>query len=45
MLLLPTAPTIYRIEEVLAEPVALNSQLGLYTNFVNLLDLCAIAVP
>jgi allophanate hydrolase len=45
VLLLPTAPTIYRITEVLAEPVALNSQLGLYTNFVNLLDLSAIAIP
>jgi allophanate hydrolase len=45
ILLLPTAPTIYRIAEVLAEPVALNSNLGLYTNFVNLLDMSAIAVP
>jgi allophanate hydrolase len=44
-LLLPTAPTIYRIDEVLAEPVALNSNLGLYTNFVNLLDMSAVAVP
>jgi allophanate hydrolase len=44
-LLLPTAPTIYRIAEVLAEPVALNANLGLYTNFVNLLDMSAIAVP
>jgi len=45
VLLLPTAPTIYRIDEVLAEPVALNSNLGLYTNFVNLLDMSAVAVP
>ena len=45
VLLLPTAPTIYRIDEVLAEPVALNSNLGLYTNFVNLLDMSALAVP
>jgi allophanate hydrolase len=45
VLLLPTAPTIYRIAEVLAEPVALNANLGLYTNFVNLLDMSAIAVP
>jgi len=44
-LLLPTAPSIYRIEEVRGNPVQLNSQLGTYTNFVNLLDLCAIAVP
>ncbi len=44
-LLLPTAPTHYKIAEVLAEPVELNSRLGTYTNFVNLLDLCALAVP
>lgn len=44
-LLLPTAPTIYRIRDVLAEPVALNANLGLYTNFVNLLDMSAIALP
>jgi allophanate hydrolase len=45
VLLLPTAPTIYRIEEVLADPVRLNSNLGIYTNFVNLMDLSALAVP
>ena len=44
-LLLPTAPSIYRIEEVRKNPIQLNSQLGTYTNFVNLLDLCAVAVP
>lgn len=45
VLLLPTAPTIYRINEVLAEPFALNANLGLYTNFVNLLDMSAVAIP
>lgn len=45
VLLLPTAPTIYRLAEVLAEPFALNANLGLYTNFVNLLDMAAVAVP
>jgi allophanate hydrolase len=45
VLLLPTTPTTYRVREVLAEPVALNSNLGLYTNFVNLLDMSAIAIP
>jgi len=44
-LALPTTPTIYRISELLAEPVALNSNLGYYTNFVNLLDMSAISVP
>lgn len=42
---LPTAPTHYRVDEVLANPVRLNSHLGTYTNFANLLDLAAIAVP
>jgi allophanate hydrolase len=44
-LLLPTAPTIFRIEEVENDPVTLNSQLGIFTNFLNLLDLAAVAVP
>jgi allophanate hydrolase len=44
-LALPTAPTIYTVDEVLADPLALNSRLGTYTNFVNLLDLCGLAVP
>ena len=45
VLLLPTTPTIYRLRELMAEPFALNANLGLYTNFVNLLDMSAIAVP
>jgi allophanate hydrolase len=45
LLLLPTAGTHYRIAEVDADPVALNSNLGRYTNFVNLMDLAAVAVP
>ncbi len=45
MLLLPTTGTTYTIAEVHAEPIRLNSNLGYYTNFVNLLDLAAIAVP
>ena len=44
-LALPTAPTVYTIEQVLADPIALNNTLGTYTNFVNLLDLCGLAVP
>ncbi len=44
-LLLPTAPTVYSIEQVQANPIELNSRLGTYTNFVNLLDLCGLAVP
>jgi allophanate hydrolase len=45
LLLVPTAPTIYRIAEEQREPIARNSKLGTYTNFVNLLDLTAVAVP
>jgi allophanate hydrolase len=45
VMLLPTAGTIYTVEEVDADPVRLNSNLGRYTNFVNLLDLAAVAVP
>ncbi len=41
----PTAGTIYRIAELLDDPVRLNSNLGRYTNFLNLLDLAAVAVP
>nr|WP_281167410.1 allophanate hydrolase [Nevskia ramosa] len=44
-LLVPTAPTHPRIAEVQANPIGRNSQLGYYTNFVNLLDLAAIAIP
>jgi allophanate hydrolase len=44
-LLVPTAPATYTIDEVLADPITLNSRLGTYTNFVNLLDLCGLAVP
>jgi allophanate hydrolase len=43
--LTPTAPTIYTIAEVDADPIGLNSRLGTYTNFMNLLDLTAVAVP
>ncbi|MEO0464102.1 MAG: allophanate hydrolase [Pseudomonadota bacterium] len=41
----PTTGTTYRVRELAEEPVALNSHLGRHTNFVNLLDMAAIAVP
>ncbi len=44
-LVLPTAGTIFRLDEALADPAATSAKLGLYTNFVNLLDLSAIALP
>jgi allophanate hydrolase len=45
MLMTPTAGTVYTIAQLLADPIKLNSNLGYYTNFVNLLDLAAVAVP
>lgn len=41
----PTTGTTYRVAELAAAPIALNSALGFYTNFVNLLDMAALAVP
>jgi allophanate hydrolase len=43
--LTPTAGGIYRISDMEADPLALNSDLGYYTNFMNLLDYAATAVP
>ena len=45
LLALPTTGTIYKIADVERDPVALNTNLGYYTNFVNLLDLAALAIP
>lgn len=45
VLLIPTTGRIFRIDEMLAEPILHNNQLGHYTNFMNLLDLAAVAVP
>lgn len=44
-LLVPTAPTHYTIAQMQQDPVALNRNLGAYTNFVNLLDYAALSVP
>lgn len=45
VLVVPTAPTIYRVDEMEADPIRLNTRLGTYTNFVNLADWTAIALP
>jgi allophanate hydrolase len=45
VMLLPSAPTTYTVEAMLADPIRLNANLGLYTNFVNLLDYAAVALP
>lgn len=44
-LIVPTAPTAFTIEAALADPLALNAKLGIYTNFANFADLCALALP
>ncbi len=45
LLVTPTAGTIYRVSDVLADPLRTNTNLGAYTNFMNLLDLAGLAVP
>jgi allophanate hydrolase len=45
VLLLPTAPTIFKIDEIQVDPIARNSRLGIFTNFMNLLDLAGVAMP
>jgi allophanate hydrolase len=45
ILVLPTTGTIYTHEQVAADPVKMNTNLGYYTNFVNLMDLAAVAAP
>jgi len=42
---LPTTGTIFTMEAIFHDPIELNSKLGRYTNFMNLLDLCGCAVP
>lgn len=44
-LMVPTSPTIYKIEDVKADPLLKNSHMGAYTNFVNFADLSALALP
>jgi allophanate hydrolase len=44
-LLLPTTPIHPTLAEVAADPVGVNAQLGRFTTFLNLLDLCAVSVP
>ena len=45
VLVVPSVPTVYSRADLAADPIGPNSRLGTYTNFVNLLDLCALAVP
>ncbi len=45
ILIVPTSPTIYTLDEIEAEPYARNAVLGTYTNFVNFFDWCALALP
>jgi allophanate hydrolase len=45
VMLVPTAGTVYEISQIDAEPLLLNTNLGYYTNFLNLLDLAGVAIP
>ncbi|MER2269828.1 allophanate hydrolase [Methylobacterium oxalidis] len=45
VLAVPTYPRPRTLADVAADPIGPNAELGTYTNFVNLLDLCALAVP
>ncbi|KAF1842421.1 amidase signature enzyme [Cucurbitaria berberidis CBS 394.84] len=45
IVVVPTTPTHWRIDEVLADPIKTNSVLGEFTHFANVLDLCGVAVP
>ncbi len=45
MIITPTAGTDYRLEEINAEPIQFNTNLGYYTNFMNLLDYAAVSLP
>ena len=45
MLCVPSIPTFYSVNELIDDPITPNSNLGTYTNFVNLLDMCGITVP
>jgi allophanate hydrolase len=44
-MVVPTAPRPFLLKDMLADPIRLNSQVGYYTHFAHLLDLCAVAVP
>lgn len=45
LLCVPTAPTWYTVAENLADPIGTNSNLGTYTNFVNLMGMCGLVIP
>jgi allophanate hydrolase len=44
-MVVPTVPTIFTIDQMLSDPMALNTAMGTYTYFVNPLDMCAVAIP
>jgi allophanate hydrolase len=45
VVVVPTTPTHWKIDEVLADPIKKNSILGEFTHCGNVLDLCGVAVP
>ena len=44
-IMLPSVPTVPTLAAVEADPIGINARLGMFSTFVNLLDLCAVAVP
>jgi len=44
-LCVPSIPTFATVAALEADPMGPNNMLGTYTNFVNLMDMCGIAVP
>lgn len=45
VLIAPTTPTHYTLAQVEKDPITTNTRLGVFTNCVNLLDLCAVTIP
>ncbi len=45
LMMVPTTPTIHKRATIASNPIARNSDFGIYTNFVNLLGMCALALP
>lgn len=45
VMVVPSIPDVCTLADIEADPIGANARLGTYTNFVNLLDLCALAVP
>lgn len=45
VLIVPTMPHHPTIEAMLADPLKLNSQMGVFTHYVNVVDMCGVSIP